>query len=177
METTPIGTPFSPALKQAIDEWSVQVFELLCSWPLAEDGKWTRWDPGYLVLEISSVAGDEIEPIVLDTADEELTITFGYWEAHLPSNFETDAQQAVDEAKEFVRQWLCGEIRTAVFADASGAWCGSKLIEGNDLLPQLNTDWIKSFNPIEVEVRTPSRSGWRQFSINGDEIIERRHAG
>ena len=172
MDQTPIGTPFSPTSSEEVDEWSLQVFELLASWPIANAGEWKRWEPGYLVLEISEEGDAPIEPIVIDTADEELTVTFGYWEAHLPTDYDADARQAVEEAKGLVTQWLRGEIRTAVFTDASGNWCGSRLVEGDDLLPQLDPEWIRDFNPTNVEVRTPARTNWRQFAINGDALAE-----
>jgi hypothetical protein len=172
VDPAPTGTPFSAASPGEVDQWSLEVFDLLSQWPTAQEGQWTKWPPGYLVLEISMNDGRPIEPVILYTADEELTVTFGYWEDHLLSDHAADARQAVDEAKELVRQWLCGEIRTAVFTDASGKWCGSRLVEGEDILPQLGPDWVRSFNPTHVELRSPNRSEWRRFSINGDDVTE-----
>lgn len=46
------------------------------------------------------------------------------------------------------------------------------LIEGDDVLPQLRSEWISDFNPAHVEVRTPRKSSWRRFSVNGTEVFE-----
>lgn len=52
------------------------------------------------------------------------------------------------------RVWLSGRLKTAVFTDKKGKWCGSSLVEGDDILPQINPDWIRSFGLTQVEIRT-----------------------
>ena len=171
----PKGVPFTPALSLSVDEWSLELFEVLRAWPAATLGIWTRWDPGYLLLEIDCIENNPVERIILYTADEELTVEFGYWETHLPGPLGTgdaDVAGTAQQAKSLVEDWLSGRIRTAVFSDGAGKWCGSKLIEGDDILSQLTTDWISSFGPTQVEIRTPQRVDWRRFSLENGEITE-----
>jgi hypothetical protein len=169
------GVPFAPVLSDSFDDWSAEIFEALRDWTVASDGTWTRWDPGYLLLEIERVDNSPVERIILYTADEELTVEFGYWETHLPEPLgtgEADAIETANQAKRLIEDWLSGRIRTAVYADDAGEWCGSMLVEGEDFVSQLTTDWIRTFGPTQVEVRTPRREHWRRFSVVDGEFFE-----
>lgn len=171
----PEGLPFTEAMAASVDQWSLDLFNALRTWPPAGAGTWTRWEPGYLLLEIDEVDGEKIDGIQIDTADQELTISFGYWETHLPEPLGTgdaDAADTAEQAKRLVEDWLAGRVRTAVFTDEAGRWCGSRLVEGDDLLPQLSADWIASFNPTRVEVRSPHPSRWRRFQLSGGRASE-----
>ena len=160
----PIGTPFTGTSTEHIDEWSREVFVALSEWAKAHYGRWTRWEPGYLLLEIDTMGDDAIDPILMDTADEELTVEFGYWEMHLPDQAQ-DAPGAAREAVELASQWLSGEIKTAVFTDANGKWCGSKTVQRGDPLPPKPIDGLKGFNPTQVEVRAARKSERQTFAI------------
>ncbi|MFA7263644.1 MAG: hypothetical protein WC068_11545 [Caulobacter sp.] len=160
----PIGTPFARSSSDQIDEWSREIFDALSDWAEAHDGRWTRWEPGYLLLEIATMNGEGIDPILIDSSDEELTVEFGYWETHLPDR-ESNAAGAAREAIELTSQWLSGEIRTAVFTDVAGKWCGSMIVEEDDAVPPKPSEGMAFFHPTSVEVRGPRKSEWRTFSI------------
>lgn len=169
------GVPFTSELRPSLDEWSLDLFEILNAWPASHNGRWTVWEPGYLLLEIACTDDGEIEPVVIYTANDELTVCFGYWETHLPEPLGTgdgDARAAAGQAIQLVEDWLAGRLNTAVFTDREGRWCGSRLVEEGDLLPQLLPDWIESFRPTHVEVRTPRRSEWRRFRISNGRVLE-----
>lgn len=115
-----------------IGEWSARIYEALASWRLAQQNEWTRWEPGYLLLTIRKVDGAEVDPIQVYTADEELTVSFGFWETNTPAPYElweTDPEVIAQHAKELVERWLSGDVRTAVLTDQGGKWCGSIIIE------------------------------------------------
>jgi len=158
-----------------IDDWSLAILEALLKWSVAKDGRWTREEPGYLLLEIRKFHGKDIDPILIDTADEELTVSFGYWEAHLPMTLgKEDAEATADEAKRLVERWLSAEIATAVYSDANGKWRGSILIEGGDLQARLRdgAKWIENLAPTHVEVRYSCLERTRRFAIDGEQIRE-----
>ena len=161
---TPAGTPFSNSSTEPIDDWSRDVFVALSAWALERGGRWSRYDPGYLLLEIDHNGDRAIDPILMDTADEELTVEFGLWEMHLPDQA-LDAAGAASEAVELVSQWLAGEIRTAVFTDDAGKWCGTMLVERGDTFPPKPSDGMAYFKPTQVEVRGPDRLEWQSFRL------------
>jgi hypothetical protein len=153
-----------------IDEWSKTVYTALQHWTVARGGEWTRWEPGYLLLTIARVDGIEVDPITLYTADDELTVTFGYWETHNPAPYElwdAEADVIAEHAKLLVAQWLNGEVRTAVLTDANGKWCGSTMIEPGELAPQLKAaaQWVRDLHPKQIEVRTPIKADWHSYPI------------
>ena len=162
--STPTGTAFTATSSDQIDDWSREVFKALSDWARARDGRWLRYEPGYLLLEIDTFDGKEIDPILVDTADEEVTVGFGYWEMHLPDQAR-DSDGAAREAVDLVSQWLSGQIRTAVFTDQSGNWCGTMLIEQGDPFPPRPSDGMAYFKPTRVEVRGPDRSAWLAFDL------------
>jgi hypothetical protein len=111
-----------------VDDWSERVYQALKDWPVAQEAEWTRWEPGYVLLTITSVNGGEVDPIYLYSADEELTVSFGYWETHTPAPYELwDAEPEViaGHARALVERWLGGDLRTAVLTDGEGKWCGT----------------------------------------------------
>ena len=162
--STPTGTAFTATSPDQIDDWSREVFKALSDWAQAHDGRWLRYDPGYLLLEIDTFDGKEIDPILVDTADEEVTVGFGYWEMHLPDQA-CDGDGAAREAVDLVSQWLSGQIRTAVFTDENGNWCGTMLVEQSGPFPPRPSDGMAYFKPIRVEVRSPDRSAWQTFDL------------
>jgi hypothetical protein len=167
------GTPFPAYNSAPVDAWSQAVFDALHDWPIAQDGEWTRWEPGYLLLTITRFQGGQVEPVYLWTADEELTVAFGYWESDNPypsQPWDTDPVPIAASAKALVEQWFDGDLRTAVFTDASGQWCGSISIERGDLAAQLKafSQEIQHCQPTHVEVRTPAKDGWRNYAVEPD---------
>jgi hypothetical protein len=159
-----------------VDPWSREVLDLLSRWPMAEGGEWTRWEPGYLLLEIERVGGEEIEPVRIDTAHGELTVEFGGWERHLPPSESggEDAASAVEEAKALACRWITGRVMTAIYSDLHGRWCGSTLVAPGDMVGQLvgGADWLKEFGPVAVELRRLRRAQWRSFVLRGREAVE-----
>jgi hypothetical protein len=164
------GTPYPSADAGPIDEWSKRIYAALRDWPLAETGEWTRWEPGYVLLTINSAGGEAIEPISLYTADEQLTVTFGYWETHRPAMWNSEPDVTAAHGKQLVERWLSGELRTAVLVDAAGKWCGSTLMEAGDLEPQLRAaaKRVRDLHPQVIEVRSPKREDWETYSVEPD---------
>jgi hypothetical protein len=170
------GIPYSPETRQ-VDEWSRAIYENLRDWAESLQGKWERWEPGYLLLTLTSDGEAEVDPILLYTADEELTVTFGYWETHLPeggSSAEDDDEIAADEARGIVEDWLAGRMLTAIYFDKDGQWCGSLSAEPGDLPNRLQggREWIANSQPSRIEVRSPRQRDWRHFDIDGSQIVE-----
>lgn len=150
-------------------EWSEAIYAEFKDWLPARQARWEWWNPDYLVLTIASYSDQPVEPVIIDTYEGELTITFGFWEAHLPDDGQyddTDSNRAAEAAKALALDWLEGRIATAVYADSNGKWCGSKLLERPDDVSTLaDIEWIKDFGPSTVEVRKSLRSDWRKYQI------------
>ena len=165
----PAGVPYPSATAGPITAWSLEAYGYLGAWAETLDGTWERWEPDYLVLTISMANGLSVEPVVINTWDDELTINFGYWHSHLDEG--TDLE-AIQTAKNYAENWLSGEWSTAVYLKADGSWCGTKLIEGKDL-PDWVADiaWIKYFEPTHVEIRTAKKSEWRRFAIVDGAVV------
>jgi hypothetical protein len=169
------GVPFTPASRDAVDEWSWSIFELLNAWPVARQGRWSRWDPGYVVLEIDQLEDETIEPIVLWTADDELTVSFGFWEDHLPdpNGHFAEPADAVAEAKRLLDGWLDGRLRTAVYSNDWG-WCGTTTVEpevgGAPLEDGLK--WLREagFRPKRIELQGPRKADWLCYEVKGNRI-------
>ena len=73
----------------------------------------------------TKVDGAEVDPIQVYTADEELTVSFGFWETNTPAPYElweTDPEVIAQHAKELVERWLSEDVRTAVLTDQGGKW-------------------------------------------------------
>jgi len=140
---------------------------------LAREGNWTRWEPGYLLLTISRIDNKDVEPISLYTADEELTVEFGYWETHNPEPFDLidpEVEVVVAHAKALVEDWVEGRLKTAVLTNAEGGWCGTTTIEPGELFPQLKraAQWVRNFQPVAIEVRTLLKRDWQHFEVEPD---------
>lgn len=150
-------------------EWSAAIYAEFKDWPLAENEIWERWEPDYLVLKISSHLGTPVEPVWIDTCEDELTVNFGFWEIHLPDDGiydDTDSTRAANAAKTLALDWLNGRIATAVYSGNNGKWCGSKLLDDPDDISTLaDIEWIKHSGPTEVEIRKSLRSDWRKYQI------------
>lgn len=158
----PSGVPYPTPSAGPVTPWSLAAYESLKAWAETHQGIWTRWDPDYLVLTIGTAEGAPVEPVVIHTFEDELTVAFGYWESHLDG---TD-EEAVQTAKDYAEKWLSGEWSTAIYLKADGSWCGSKLIEGKDTPDWLaDIAWIKYFEPSHVEIRRARRSEWLKFAI------------
>lgn len=160
----PVGTPFTGESSEGIDQWSHEVFSALLGWAKTLNGRWTRWGDGYLLLEIDRLAGTAIEPILIDTADEQLRVEFGYYETDLPEEA-ADAEGAAQEAIKLVSDWLTGSIRTAVFTNDAGHWCGSMIVNQGESVPPAPSDGMLSFNPTKVELRGPQRQHWQTYPV------------
>jgi hypothetical protein len=172
------GTPYEPRTGQ-VDDWSTAIYARLRDWAEAKQGVWELWPPGYLVLTITSDLGHVVEPIVLDTAEDELTVTFGYWETHLPEHGsvgsdDTDEDVAATEAKKLVDDWLAGRLLTAIYFDAANKWCGSITVDPDEISDRLRygAEWIASFEPRRIELRRPRIVEYRRFEIEDGEIQE-----
>lgn len=169
-----IGIPYDGSAPESVDSWSRSIFAALSSWPVARTGVWTRWDPGYLLLEVSTSGGEAIEPIFLDTAEGGLNVHFGYWEDTFPyfgtGSDQEDATVAAAQAERLVEQWLDGTLRTAVCYRADGSWCGSMSVEGPDAEPQLRgfVSHLLDFAPARIELRSPARKDWEEIAIPPD---------
>lgn len=165
----PVGVPYVPSPAQPVTEWSAAIYQEFQDWPTTQPGSWDWWNQDYLVLRIGSYLGAAIEEVVIDTYDNELTVTFGYWETHLPADGvhdDTDSSRAANAAKELVGDWLAGKIATAIYFSAEDKWCGSILLaSSDDLAALLDIVWIESFKPTRVEVRKAQKADWRRFNI------------
>jgi hypothetical protein len=162
--------PFPGPQAGPVDDWSHRIFESLRDWELARDSQWTRWEPGYLLLEISKGEKSEIEPIKLYTADRELTLEFGGWETHNPAPYEfwgAEPEVIATYAKALVERWLNGEVKTAVLTNASGQWCGSSIVESVDLSLRLQAIAydLRDQRPARIEVRTPTKRDWSIYPV------------
>lgn len=174
----PEGVRYEHSESQPLDEWSIAVYDELKSWASEHQGRWEFWAPGYLVLTIDTSEGVEVEPVVIDTYEGELTINFGYWEAHLPGDGvydDTDSHRAAISAQDMASKWLRGELATAVYFSAVGKWCGSKALdEPIDLTVVTDIGWIENFAPVRVEIRKAQKSAWRHIQILNGELSATR---
>jgi hypothetical protein len=140
-------------------------------------GKWERWSPGYLVLTVNVFDGRPVDPIVLDTASDELTLTFGYWECHLEGPDYLGARDNVSsssaEAVRLIDDWLRGRMFTAVYHSADDKWCGTITVSPDQVQQQLagGLEWLSKSKPLLIELRSPERSRWRFFRIRADGAI------
>ena len=171
MSSSSRGTPFTDSERHYVDQWSLDVYDALKDWSVASPGKWTRWDPGYLLLEIEAVDNEVIDPILLDTADDELTVTFGHWETHLPEPLGTgdaDGAETAEQAKKLVGDWLTGQVKTAVLTDKNGKWCGSMLLDSSRPQAELDefVESVRDFKPTKIEIRGPKPNEWTSLPIH-----------
>ena len=169
------GCPYNPATSPSVTEWSAAVFGELHDWAARYAGRWERWDPEYLVLTIDAVDGKAIEPIVIDTCEEELTLGFGYWECDFPDDMirnDDDSRRASKAAMTLAEAWLEDHVATAIYFDEHDKWCGSRLIETrNDIARLADIAWINFLRPSRVEIRKRDRSAWQSFPLVDSDLI------
>lgn len=172
----PQGQPFSAPSHEPVDAWSRLIFDRRSSWPPAlEGGRWHRYEPGHLVLLIERAGGDEIDPAAIETTNEELTVAFGGWHAHLPdegANGDGDKDAAVAEAQDLVARWIDGRARTAIFTDENGKWCGTVFLDPGEPTLQLedSAKSFREFHPTNVELLSAWRADWQRFSVRGGKV-------
>ena len=164
-----VGAPYVPSPAQPVTEWTAAIYQEFQDWPIAQSGYWEWWNQDYLVLRIGSHLGMPIEEVMIDTCDDELSVTFGYWETHLPDDGvsdDTDSFRAANAAKDLISDWLAGKTATAIYFSAADKWCGSRFLENpDDRTGPADIASIRSFNPTRVEVRKARRADWRFFDI------------
>ena len=172
----PAGVPYVPSPAQPVTEWTAAIYQEFQDWPIARSGRWEWWNRDYLVLRITSHLGTPTEEVLIDTCDGELTVTFGYWETHLPDDGvgdDADSSRAANAAKNLIGDWLAGRTATAIYFDAADRWCGSKFLENPDDQSSLvDIASIRSFNPTRVEVRRARKADWRFFDIIDGHLLD-----
>lgn len=179
----PQETPFSSASLEPVDAWSRAVFERLSTWPLVqESGRWLRYEPGYLVLRIERVGGADIDPVIVDIANEEIAVIFGGWHTLLPwagvTEDDEDPAFAAAGARDLIAQWIEGRVRTAIFVGEGGKQCGSVQVDPDDpddpaaQLDALlaNDEHLRRMRPTTVELRSAKLADWRRFSVRDGRI-------
>ena len=72
---------------------------------------------------------------------------------------------AAQEAIALVSDWLTGAIRTAVFTNDAGHWCGSMMVERGEAVPPAPSEGMPSFNPTKMELRGPHRQRWEAYPV------------
>jgi hypothetical protein len=152
---------------EAADAWSRAVHADLLAWAGGLSGRWVQWPPGYLVLTINRLRVAEVDPVVIDTADQIVTVTFGCMELHLDEHV-GNAAAAAAAARVHAEDWLRGALRTAVFSGSDGNWCGTTLLDDGELAPQIEAaaKRMRGRSPVRVEVRCSDRRDWQTFVID-----------
>lgn len=176
-----VGVPYDREA-MPVSQWSLDIHDALKDWPTGFSVKWEWWKPGYLVLTITDSAQGPVEPVWIDTSNEELTVSFGMWEAHLPTHempVEQELVLAVAEVKRVTEDWFASRLLTVVYFDAAGKWCGSLTSPPDELDVRLadGVSWISDFGPKRAEVRSARRDRWRFFSIGSDNRLEEQISG
>ena len=144
----------------------------LKNWPVALEGVWTRWDPGYLLLTITSAGGQSIEPVVLYTADKEIMVKFGWWYEAFLSEVNT-AVEAAEGAVYIIEQWLSGEFKTLVFRDAAGKWKKTTTVSSSNVNEEIVRDFKEyGDSTATVELCTACRNECRTIRLEGDRLID-----
>lgn len=164
---TKLPPPDASLNLEAADAWSRAVHAELLAWSGELSGRWANWPPGYLVLTIDRLQGAEIEPVVIDTADESVTVTFGWMELHLDEHA-GNAAAAAAEARGHAEDWLRGTLRTAVFSGSDGNWSGTTLLDDGELAPQIEAAArrMRGRSPVRVEVRCSDRRDWQTLIVD-----------
>ncbi|WP_271085353.1 hypothetical protein [Brevundimonas sp. NIBR11] len=170
-----IGIPYAATPDQPVSAWSADIYAAIKPWADEHQGKWMWWEPGYLVLTVDQFGDREIEPVVLHTWDEELTVELRLWDTHFPDWTlppTDDPAVIASQGIALADDWLAGRFALAVYF-ADDRWCGSKIIEINeDQAEKLaDIDWIKSFDPARVELRWADKSRLTHFTISNGQLI------
>jgi hypothetical protein len=165
------GVPFRSSEAAEIDEWSRLVYEAFSDWPIAKEGRWTRWPPGYLLLEVDRYRGDPIGQIVAYTRGEGLTVGFGQWLTHLPLIALVDGKppplaeqvrSAVVEAQRPVEGLLAERLVVVAYFNNNGKWGGSALLTAAELESEVSSraafiSGVTGKQLSRMEIRTPLR--------------------
>ncbi|PRB55550.1 MULTISPECIES: hypothetical protein [unclassified Brevundimonas] len=179
--STPKGVPYDRQA-MAVSEWSADIYAALKDWAGNFTSRWEWWQPGYLVLTITGDENGAVEPVQIDTCEDELTVFVGMWETHLPT-YEMPADNelalAVAEAKRLTEDWRVSHLLTVVFFDGNEKWCGSLTSSPEELSERLQygVEWISNFGPKRAEVRSARRDQWRFFSVTPDHRLEEQISG
>ena len=133
------------------------------------------WEPGYLVLTVDQLDGREIEPVVLHTWDEELTVELRLWDTHFPDWTlppTNDPAEIASQGIAVADDWLAGRFALAVYFSGD-RWCGSKTIEINEDQTEVLADLksIKTFDPARVELRWADKTRLTHFTISNGQLI------
>lgn len=161
----------------AVSEWSANIYYALKFWAENFTAKWEWWQPGYLVLTITGDENGPLEPVQIDTCEDELTVFVGMWETHLLTYempVDDELNLAVAEAKRLTEDWRASRLLTVVYFDDNEKWCGSLTSSPDELDAQVayGIDWIRDFGPKRVEVRSSRLDRWRFFTIGADGAAE-----
>ncbi len=166
------GAPYSGPGAAEIDDWSERVYRALSTWPIAQTGEWSRWEPGYLLLTINRAGDEPIEPVMLDTADQELTVTCGRWHDHLDREGSEEAtlEALAEQAKALIGDWLNGKFQIAVYSDTDERWCGSTVIRPGDLDAQLEETarHLRHLTPTSIELQSVHKRDWKILAVKPD---------
>jgi hypothetical protein len=166
----PEGVPFPSPTAGPVSDWSLTVYESLKDWAGRRGGSWARWEPGYLVLTIDKHNGEQVEPAVIHTSGDALTVTFGYWD---DESREVDDAAALSEIRQWAENWIEGVWSTAVYTQEDGRWCGSRCIVEPGIPERIaDVEWISNFNPTHVEIRRARKSEWRRYAIVDGALID-----
>lgn len=152
-----------------IDPWSQRVYDALKDWATDVGGQWARWEPGYLVLTIEAVGGEAVDPVILDTADDEVTVAFGGWHDHLDGWPEALTSEAsAEEARNVLGRWLDGSLQTLYFVGSEGRWCGSSLVVGEDVVEaaRRQAQSLRDLSPVRVEIRSLHQRDWIHMAVD-----------
>lgn len=177
------GKLFDYANLDRVDDWSRSCYASLSNWDLARScGKWSTWDgkpyyqSNYLLLEIvvPDSAGIASEPLVIYTADEELTVGSRIWHEHYPDFEQKTDEQVAATIKLRTQRWFDGLVRAAVFFHGND-WRGTGIIEdGDDVakrLEDLRSDFSRHFELDRVELRGPWPAGDAVFEVTRKRVI------
>jgi hypothetical protein len=138
-------------------------------------GTWTRWDPGYLLLTVDLLEGLSCSPLLIDTSDEETTISFGKWHAHVgPGTIETDDEEELADATASEVQAVADGLLDGMLVvldafDFQACWKGSTLVEvgaHETEAERLRASLAAHVEaPARIEVRSPRRALCRAFAV------------
>lgn len=161
----PAADPFPHDRLGPVDEWSMDIYRAMTRQLVVAEGVWTRLEPGCLLLSVERLKGEAIDPIVMDTDDEELTLSFGGWHTHLPEEA-VDALGAVEEAVALINRWISGELKTLIFWKADGTWAGSVTVQRGERVQDVADceEWLSYSQPTRAELRTPCKADWAHFA-------------
>jgi len=127
------------------------------------------------VLTIDQSGDQAIEPVVLHTWDEDLTVELRHWDTHFPdwnSKPTDDPAEIATQAVSVADNWLAGRFALAVYF-ADDRWCGSRTIEADEeFYPRMaDIEWIKDFGPTRVELRWADKTRLKHFTLSNGQLV------